>query len=262
VHPVLHTTARILRRISGILNRPLRLVILGESNSGKSTIANLILGDATLPALPVANTRLPTLLRHAPAPVVEVIRKNGRKFILTAKDELGFHDVLRLDVGLPSEQLRRVEVLDFPGSANPLFHADVAMIPRQGVDAVIWATVATQAWRETERRAWAKLPKRLRSRGILAVTQCDLIKSESDFSKVKARLQLVREEHFTALCFVAAQRKHQTAPGTGPRDSSTASLLSEIERLGQNLRAERSEKAVRLARRLASRALAGLERPL
>lgn len=256
--PILHTTSRALLRLSQVLDRPLRFAVLGESNSGKTTIANFIAGGITLPVLPVANTRLPTLLRYAPIPRVEALRENGQKFTLTPDDEVPFRDILRLEVWLPSEHLRRIEVLDFPGSANPLFDADVAMIPRQGVDAVIWATVATQAWRETERRAWSKLPQRLRRRGILAVTQCDLIRDETDFSKLKARLQLVQEEHFMALCFVAAERKHEIAAEARSKQHAPAALRYEVERLRQGFSAERGRKAVQLTRRIASRALARL----
>src|SRR5215831_15492170 len=66
-YPFLETSAHALERIARAACRPLRLAILGESNSGKSSLANLLTGEATLPALPVANTRLPTLLRYAPA---------------------------------------------------------------------------------------------------------------------------------------------------------------------------------------------------
>ena len=240
--PILHTTSRALLRLSKVLGRPLRLAVLGESNSGKTTITNFIADGITLPVLPVANTRLPTLLHYAPVPRIEALCENGQKFTLTPDDELVVPDILRLEVGLPSEHLRRVELLDFPGSANPLFHSDVAMIPRQGVDAVIWATVATQAWRETERRVWSKLPQRLRRRGILAVTQCDLVRDEADFSKLKARLQLVQEEHFMALCFVAAERKHEMAEA-GSEKHAPAALRYEVERLSQGIRCRAWEKS-------------------
>jgi hypothetical protein len=257
-YPVLHTARRRIERISDVLNRPFRIAILGETNSGKSTIANILAGEITLPALPVANTRLPTLLRHASAPVVEALHENGRKFPLSVHDQLPLGKLLRLEVGLPSEQLRRIEILDFPGGANPLFNADLAAIPRQGVDAAIWATVATQAWRETERRAWSKLPQRLRLRGLLAVTHSDLIGSEDDLPKLKARLRPVQKAHFMALCFVGAATR-RSATATGFLDSGAAELRLAVQRLRQSLEDERRSKAARLTRRVASRALESME---
>ncbi len=254
-HPALHTANRRLSHIAQVLQRPFRIAIIGKSNSGKTSIANLIAGEATLPVLPVANTRVPTLLHYAPTPRVEALYQDGQRIALSSHDGELSRNILRLEVGLPSEQLRTIEVLDFPGSANPLFHADAAMIPRNGADAAVWATVATQAWRETERQAWSKLPPRLRRRGILAVTHRDLIKSEDDFLKLKARLEPVKHAHFTALCFVAAAWKHEPAS----RRASADVLRAEVEHLLQKVTKERGKQAARLASRVASRALASLE---
>src|SRR5215469_1902361 len=49
----LEAPARALGRVARAACRPWRLAILGESNSGKSSLANLLAGEATLPALPV-----------------------------------------------------------------------------------------------------------------------------------------------------------------------------------------------------------------
>jgi hypothetical protein len=260
-HPALYTANRRLSHIAEVLNRPFRIAILGELNSGKSTLANLLAGEITLPALPVANTRLPTLLRHAPAPLVEAVHEDGRKFVLSVHDRLPVGKLLRLEVGLPSERLRRMEILDFPGSANPLLNTDLAAIPRQRVDAAIWATVATQAWRETERRAWSSLPPRLTRRGLLAVTHSDLIGSEDDFSKLEARLRPVQQTHFTAICFVgAAKRRGPAAASASQQRSGGANLRGAVQRLLQTLQAERVAKTMRLTKRIASQALASMER--
>ncbi len=256
-HPALHSANRRLSRIASVLRRPFRIAIIGESNSGKTTIANLIAGEAALPVLPVANTRLPTLLHYAPTPRVEALYQDGQRVAVSSDDEQS-RNILRLEVGLPSEQLRTIEVLDFPGSANPLFHADAAMIHGHGADAAVWATVATQAWRETERQAWSKLPPRLRRRGILAVTHRDLIRDEGDFVKLKARLEPVKHAHFAALCFVAAPWKREPAQRDAQHNPADA-LRAEVEGLLQKVTTERRGQAARLTSRVASRALASIE---
>src|SRR5262249_1666529 len=57
--PPIKGVVRALRSARAILRRPLRVGILGESNAGKSTLANLILGNAVIPTLQLANTRFP-----------------------------------------------------------------------------------------------------------------------------------------------------------------------------------------------------------
>jgi hypothetical protein len=250
-YPALLPSSRALRRLSQMLLRPFRLAVLGESNSGKSTVANLIAGETALPALPVANTRLPALLYYAPIPRVDALYENGERLALTSRNDFPARDLVRLDVGLPSQMLRRVEILDFPGSANPLFHTDVSAVLRHGIDAAIWTTVATQAWRETERFAWSGLPERIRRRGLLAVTHCDLISGEEDLQKLKSRLWAVAEEYFSALCFVSA----------AGRTWDTSELFLVLGRLADRIEKDRVARAALAAGRVAAGALSRLEGP-
>jgi hypothetical protein len=255
-HPSLRGPSRAIRRLARVASRPYRLAILGESNSGKSSIANFLIGGVTLPALPVANTRLPTLLYYAPVPVAGALHANGKRYAVSPHDDVPLQHTIRLEVGLPARLLRSLEILDFPGSANPLFPARPEAAVRHGIDAAIWTTVATQAWRETERLAWAGLPPRIRSSGVLAVTHCDLVATREDFQKLKARLQVVALAHFSTLCFVAAGG---ATPAGSRETGSGGDLFSAIGNLAHQFAEHRRAKAVRVARQLAAQTLAGLE---
>src|SRR5208283_3435970 len=87
-HPSLKAPSRALQRVARVTQRPFRLAILGEANSGKTSLANLIVGGMTLPALPVANTRLPTLLRYAPVPGAGAPYASGEKFPLSVRADV------------------------------------------------------------------------------------------------------------------------------------------------------------------------------
>jgi hypothetical protein len=253
--PFLEAPARALGRVAKAACRPLRLAILGESNSGKSSLANLLAGEATLPALPVANTRLPTLLLYAPAAFACVLNPGGARHTLSGSSKIPAGPIVRVEVGLPIDTLKRIEILDFPGSANPLFPTDLLDVLRHGIDAAVWATVATQAWRETERIAWLALPKRIRSRGLLAVTHCDLIATGEDFRRLQARLKSDAGPYFQGMSFVSTQ------PGIAavPADTLDAANLSgDIDRLAQAFIADRLDRAVTIARSLAGQALGQL----
>jgi hypothetical protein len=250
-YPILKTSRRALRRVAWVISRPLRVAILGESNSGKSSLANLILGNVTLPTLPVANTRLPTLLQYASTPYANALYTNGERFALSASGNASPEAIVRIEVGLPSETLRWIEILDFPGSANPLFPTDLLAVLRHGIDAAIWATVATQAWRETERTAWLGLPPRIRSRGILAVTHCDLIASGEDLKRLRARLEASAQPHFQGMCFVTSKPGH----AVGSQEANGAAHLNSlIWHMAQRFSAERLEKAMLMTRHLAAQA--------
>src|SRR5215469_8787760 len=87
-NPALERAGRALGRIARVANRPLRIGILGEAKSGKSSLANLLVGVSTVPAHAVENTRLPTLLKYAPAPSVTALLESGERITLPANDNI------------------------------------------------------------------------------------------------------------------------------------------------------------------------------
>jgi hypothetical protein len=249
-HPALDGVGRAFGRIARAANRPPRIGILGESNSGKSSLANLLAGVPALPALPVANTRLPALLKYAPVPSVTVVYETGERITLSASENVPRGTVKRLEVGLPSGLLRSVEFLDLPGSSNVLFSTRRQNPASYGIDAAIWTTVATQAWRESERTHWLELPEAIRSRGLLAVTFCDMIQGAGDLDRLHARLEKSAKPYFREICFVAAGHEDLAATAT-----ANQFLLVQIGNLLQDFSVERLSKAVVIARRLANNTL-------
>ncbi len=267
-YPFLDGPGRAFRRMAKAANRPLRIGILGEANSGKSSLANLLAGVSALPADPVANTRLPALLKYAPKPsvtvlyesgeriafpvrqnvaqVVAAIQDSGGKSNLPAGKSVPPGSVKIVEVGLPSDILRSAEILDLPVGHRGL--------PGYGMDAAIWTTVATQAWRESERAQWTKLPQAVRSRSLLAVTFCDLVAGrENNLKRLQARLETSAKPHFRGICFVA----------NGDLDPAAAAsrnkvLSVQIQYLAQEFTAERVGKAMAIARRLMANAIAKL----
>jgi energy-coupling factor transporter ATP-binding protein EcfA2 len=254
-YPVLQSPARAFEHVAWAVKRPMRLAILGETNSGKTSLANLIAGGVTLPAPPVANTRLPTLLQYAEAPFIRALYNNGSALALSPGDGVQLDHIIRLEVGLPNDALRWLEVLDFPGGENPLLPIVTPSMFRHGVDAAIWTTVASQAWRSSEQLAWLELPRRIRSRSLLAVTHCDFIACEEDLRRLQARLRTAAKPHFWGMCFVGASDGCLSGL---PEATGTSDLISLISQLLRQFFAPRLEKAVSLTHRLAGRTLGRL----
>ena len=216
----------------------------------------------------MANTRLPALLKYAAKPSVTVLYESGERIafpvrqnvaqVVAAIQDSGGKSYLPagksvppgrvkiLEVGLPSDILSSVEILDLPVGHRGL--------PGYGMDAAIWTTVATQAWRESERAQWAKLPQAVRSRSLLAVTFCDLVAGrENNLKRLQARLETSAKPHFRGICFVA----------NGDLDPAAAAsrnkvLFVQIQYLAQQFAAERVGKAMAIARRLMANAIAKL----
>jgi hypothetical protein len=183
--PRVESVVRGLHRAEAMLRRPLRLAILGEGNSGKSTLANLLLGNAIIPTFQLPNTRIPTLLRFSANPVIGAMMADGGLLPLSKGGAQG--EMIGVEVGLPIAHLKSCEILDFPGFADPWLGYGSMDVASHRVDAAIWCTFSTQSWKESERAAWQALPGRIRRHALLAVTNGDLLRGDQA-TKVLARL--------------------------------------------------------------------------
>jgi hypothetical protein len=166
------------------------LALCGEFSAGKSSIVNLLLGCDTLPTSVLSSTRRPTYLRYAPDLRIEAISESGEREVVSPATiaTLSREDISRFDVGMPSGLLRHVELLDTPGFADPFHDHHSTLDAVEGTDICVWCTLATQAWRESERQTWLSLPSRFRTNGVLVVTHVDTLAHSGEQQRVRARL--------------------------------------------------------------------------
>ena len=181
---------RLLARVERCLARPVRLVIAGEVNSGKTTLANRLLGRDLLATNVVHNTRAPLRLKYAPTASIHAQSAGGHRREL-GSDPMQCSGIGRdetIEVGLPLDALDGLEIVDTPGAQ--LEEAEIARLKLacRGVDIIIWCTLATQAWRASEVALWASLGRRPGAIRILAITHADLL-AASDAAHVRARIE-------------------------------------------------------------------------
>ncbi len=266
VHPYLDGASRALKRMSKAADRPLRVGILGQANSGKSSLANLLAGVPVVPVPSLPHARMPVLLTYAPKPSAAAVYNNGERVdfpllqdvtraVAALQDSAAISSLLAgkcirsggvkfLEAGLPSSILRSIEILDFPAGSLGL--------RGYGVDAAIWTTVASRAWCESERAPWAKLPHSVRSRSLLAVTFCDVAAGkESDLKLLRDRLETSARPYFQGICFVSNGNLDPAAAA-----SRNQALFAQVQFLAQHFSAERFGKAMAVAHRAVAKASA------
>lgn len=253
-----------LRRAEAMLVRPLRVGIMGEANCGKSSLANLLMGDAVIPILQYANTRIPTLIRYARKPSIAAILGNGTIHPLVVPNDPP-PGMICACLGLPIAHLKGVEIMDFPGLANPWLSYRSADIARHRIDASIWCTFSTQAWKESERAAWSRLPRRLRAHALLVVTNADLLRTEQA-EKVAAHLAKATANAFHARAFVSTPQAQQALGAAGRvRDpalwmrSGASDLFAGLGALLLDIRRERQRRVKAFAAKIAEKALSDLK---
>jgi hypothetical protein len=254
---------RALRRAEAVLRRPLRLAVVGESNTGKSALTNLLLGLPVLPTLQISNTRVPTLIRYGDAPRAVGMLADGAMAHLaegSQTDALG-----HVQVQLPLPALRSCEIVDFPGFFDPLLGYDGVDMSAYRLDAAIWCTFSTQAWKESERSAWRRLPGPAREYGLLAVTNTDRLR-DNQGAKISARLEKVARPDFRDFVLLSSLKALGALSGEGVVTDGDAWLKSGAaelhQRLGKlllDLRLDRLRKAQAFTGAITARALSRLE---
>ena len=145
------------------LDRPLLVAVMGEFNAGKSSFVNALAGEEVAPTGVTPTTATINVLRYGPTPAARVVAHDGSARDLPAADIARFltsldgeaaSAVRLVEIFLPVETLRRVEIVDTPGlnSIRPE-HERVARDFLQEADAIVWVFGIGQAAKATEKAA-------------------------------------------------------------------------------------------------------------
>jgi hypothetical protein len=237
-----------LERMERVLARAPRVAILGEVNSGKTSVADLLLGAGLLPTSVVANTQVPVLIRYADSLALFAVTQDGRQRLTDyGPDDLPSGLELRsIEIGVPSDRLLNFQILDTPSLA------DVAEVVGDA-EILIWCTVATRAWTESERAAWSALPPRCWRNGLLVATHIDSLQDASEMTKIEQRLRAVTAPMFRDVLLVSAAdaSEHGGADDGLSSDGGTNALIAHIEAMADEITERRALKAEKIIRRLA-----------
>ena len=258
--------SRFIGRVGSRLNKPPRIVLLGEFNAGKSTLANALIGAEVLPTSIHANTRVPLLIHYSDTPTLtyEGDDRVRRPISMSAFAEVARGSARMLRVGVPLPRLKTFELIDTPGFATGYGGAvdEFCVEACRRSHVAIWCTVATQAWKASEAAMWSRLPCRLRQRSILAVTHADGIHNDRDRQRLMERLAAEAAPHFSGAALIATCDAHAALATPEAADASSRWASSGGRELEQRLRTvldtelnSRQTAAERLLQKAAQRLL-------
>ncbi len=168
--------------------RRARVGLMGEFSAGKTTLINFLLGENILPTRVTATQFPPVWMSHGERDAFAVAPSGEERRIgMDGLEAVPLADTAYVKLTCESEFLREFELIDTPGISDPNLADGYRQAMTVGLDALIWCTHATQAWRESERRAFMALPEELRAQSVLLATRSDKLSPE-DRQKVKGRL--------------------------------------------------------------------------
>jgi hypothetical protein len=177
---------------------------MGEFSAGKSTLSNLLLEARALPEKVTATRLSPVWITYGNKPAYrEDMDGTTEPISLSRLQHIPVLDTRAIHVAMPSEILRICDIIDMPGISDPNMSPEVWQRVLPEVDAILWCTHATQAWRQSEAAVWDTIPDEIRQKSLLVVTRFDKLKTESDRRRVLRRVENETRGKFRAIFPIA-----------------------------------------------------------
>jgi len=174
-----------------------RIALMGEFSAGKSTLSNLLLGARPLPERVTATRLSPVWMAQGRDAPYRIETDGGLELISLDKLEgIPVEETRVIRLFFESDILEVCDLIDFPGISDPNMSGDVVERMLEEIDAVLWCTHATQAWRQSESAMWAKFPEAVKARSSLLITRFDKLTNDKDKARVLRRVMKETEGQF------------------------------------------------------------------
>lgn len=163
---VFHNFVESEQRVRTIVEKPLRLAVMGEFSTGKSSFLNRLLGMDILPTGVMPVTSIVTVLEYSEEQKLELLIKepsgnittkqydgytNLKKWQKASKEQEDLFQIKQITVYLENDYLRYFTILDTPGLNDPTNYGELTRALFEKVNFVIWLFKANQAGTRTER---------------------------------------------------------------------------------------------------------------
>ena len=170
-------------------NRKPRIALMGEFSAGKSTLSNLLLGARPLPEKVTATRLSPVWMSYgSDAPYRVDVDGSTEPVSLDHLERIPVEQTRVIRLFMEADILDVCDLIDFPGISDPNMSSSVWERVLTEVDAVIWCTHATQAWRQSEAAVWDTIPDAVRENSILLITRYDKLTTDNDRRRVFKRI--------------------------------------------------------------------------
>lgn len=203
-------------------------------------MSNLLLGAHPLPEKVTATRLAPVWLSYGTAAPYRVgLDGDIAPVTLNALETVPVNTTRVIRLFMECEILELCDLIDFPGISDPNMPSIVweRLLPE--VDAVIWCTHATQAWRQSEAAVWDTMPASVRDFSVLLITRYDKLINDTDRRRVFQRVRRETDGQFAATFPISLVQALQAgddldkwnASGAGPFVTHLVTMIEKLARV-------------------------------
>ena len=217
-----------------------RIALMGEFSAGKSTLSNLLIGARPLPEKVTATRLSPVWMSYGTEePYAESLEGERTPVSLDRLEAIPVETTRVIRLFLEANILELADLIDFPGISDPNMASEVWERVLPEVDAVIWCTHATQAWRQSEAAVWDMMPELVREHSILLITRFDKLTTDTDRRRVFKRVMRETEGAFRGTFPISLLQALEAGDdaeawegsGAGPLVATLIALIEELAEL-------------------------------
>lgn len=161
------------------LNRPVRIAILGLPGAGKSQLLNFLAGDCVIPeGFDLKSVQL----KYGPKLQVKYTLSDGS---MLSADQFDTAEITKLapifiNLEMPLPALRKTSMLEVVAGSSATEQQQAMAWGARNADIALWCT---QAFTQTERDLWRKMPDGLKKQSFMVVTKADELIQQGELSK-------------------------------------------------------------------------------
>jgi len=177
--------------------KPIRVAICGEVNSGKSTLVNALLKGRVLPDLFGKKTRPYIHIRPGETARPMARLRDGTETELEALNAEDLADAEACELTQAVDYLDGLEIIEAPFlNERDITDEQIAFV--ESADILVWVTIASQAWRLSEKTILDRCEKRPKA-AVLVISRADKLRSDTDREKLMGRMERETGDYFKTI---------------------------------------------------------------
>lgn len=209
----LHAQSKaVINRLLQHIDKPMKVAIIGQFSSGKSTFLNALLGKEILPSGITPVTAKVCEITYGEEVALEIHYKNGQSMhkpisYLNEVDEVENLKISYYKLFVPLELLKEVSFLDTPGfNSQNESDTETTNTILEEVDGIIWLTLIDNVGKNSEKEILQTHVKRYAHKSLCVLNQKDRLKNEAEIETSITYAKQAFEGFFEEVIAISAKQ--------------------------------------------------------